>query len=117
MSDPCNASYLRYSSKEIGYTIRSGEKAKVSHWKQRANDAGIPGITVIPIVFETSGRIGEIFRDFIKHVVQQTGTGPKQDKLWDQLSVTLQRGNVAMIDEAVRKSYGHKSRTCHWNDN
>jgi hypothetical protein len=112
ISDPSNPSYLPGSAQRAGYAIQEAERDKIDLWQARLRDAEIPDVTVVPMVFETSGRIGEKMQSFIQLISRETqhNGGPGVYHLWDQLSVTMQKMNVGMIDEAVRKATGVKAR-------
>ena len=113
VTQPSCVSYLkRGSDTRAGAAAKEGETKKFSEWNNRNPP---PGVEVMPLVIETSGRLGEHFKRFLRIVASAVkarrarghiGSQPftKVPAFVRQLSVTLQRGNVAMIDQAQRES-------------
>ena len=72
-----------------------------------------PDVKILPLVMETSGRLGGHFKKFLKLVAESAeadGIGPALgcqpfttvQAVVRELVLTLQKGNVAMVDETER---------------
>lgn len=59
------------------------------------------------MAFETTGRRGQALEEFLREMeaASMTSEGPSRIELLDQLSVTLQKCNVAMVHEAAKKAF------------
>ena len=113
VTQPSCASYLKLgSASRAGAAAKAGETKKFSEWNRRNPP---PNVVVMPLVIETSGRLGEHFKRFLRDVANAVkarrarghiGSQPftRVPAFVRQLSVTLQRGNVAMVDQAERES-------------
>ena len=114
VTEPSSATYLALGSADRpGVALAEGQK-KIRHWSPKAG----PDITVVPLVMETSGRLGSQFKGFLSKVVRsakarRVATGALSQPYTSvstiarQLSVTIQKGNVAMVDEACRRARVH----------
>ena len=115
VTEPSSKTYLDLgSAKRAEVAIEEGHKKKFRHWNPQAP----PEVIVVPLVMETSGRLGKHFKSFIATAVKSAAakrraTGALSQPYTSvptivrQLSVTVQKGNVAMVDEAGRRARAH----------
>ncbi len=115
VTQPCCQSYLDMGSAVTpGAALKAGEAKKFHEWNNRHPPAGV---VILPLVLEASGRMGSHFKKFLKLIVKHAtdnrassafGSQPFSfvSNLVRQLSVTLHRGNVAMVDQAEQLSLG-----------
>ena len=113
VTQPACVSYIRQgSNSREGVALSIGEKKKFAEWNGRRPP---PGAVVVPLVMETSGRLGKHFKKFLKLITKavkaqrpSTYVGSQPFTMVPafvrQLSVTMQKGNVAMVDQAERES-------------
>ena len=102
VTEPSSATYLALGSGvRPGVALVEGQKRKFRHWSPRAG----PGIVVVPLVMETSGRLGSHFKSFLSKVVraaiarrEATGSLSQQytsvSTIARQLSVTVQKATL-----------------------
>jgi hypothetical protein len=105
-----NPSYVELAATQPGHALKLGEQMKLSVWSKQKERGGVD-CQIIPMVFETSGRMGKSLIEFIYRIATDiTETSQEMEAitspLWTRLSVTLQKCNVRMIDEANRKARG-----------
>jgi hypothetical protein len=115
ITEPSCDTYLKLGSAERpDVAIEEGHKKKFRHWNQQIK----VGVVIVPLVMETSGRLGKHFKAFIATAVKSAiakrkATGAlsqpytSASTIVRQLSVTVQKGNVAMVDEACRRARVH----------
>jgi hypothetical protein len=115
VTEPSSATYLALGSADRpGVALVEGQKKKFRHWNPKAR----PGIVIVPLVMETSGRLGNHFKTFLSKVVRSAIARREAmgalsqpytsvSTIARQLSVTVQKGNVAMVDEACRRARVH----------
>jgi hypothetical protein len=112
VTEPSCETYLSLGSgQHAGVAIKQGEAKKFRIWNNRNPPAGV---VIVPLVMESSGRIGGHFKKFLKVVMEAVKehngdamSAQPYTKVIDivrQLSVTMQKGNVAIIDEAIEKA-------------
>ena len=106
VTEPTCATYLAQSATKPGYALKVGEKMKFKHWNPVVEES-VEKATIIPAVFETSGRMGAKLVNFLKRIAGKSGDGPSVGEIKLQLAVTLQRYNAAMVLEAIRNARGH----------
>lgn len=115
VTEPSSATYLNLGSADRpAVALVEGQKKKLRHWLPKAGR----GIVIVPLVMETSGRLGNRFKDFLSKVVDSANARRKAtgslsqpyssvSSIVRQLSITVQKGNVAMVDEACRRARVH----------
>ena len=89
VTEPTCATYLAQSATKPGYALKVGEKMKFKHWNPVVEEA-VEKATIIPAVFETSGRMGAKLVNFLKRIAGKSGDGPSVGEIKLQLAVTLQ---------------------------
>jgi len=89
-------SYVNASSKQVGYVAKEGEKKKIRHYSDLANQ-----FIFIPIAVETSGVIGKLGLDLIKKIECKIADATNEKRatsfLIQRISIAIQKGNVASI--------------------
>jgi hypothetical protein len=117
VTDPCNESVVAEASKSAGAAARKAESKKRSSWKDLATAAGAD---VVPLAFETTGFRGDALNKFLREMEASSAEGPSRHSLLVQLSVTMQKFNVAMVRMAGRQAVGVRllrrrfARRPHW---
>ena len=103
--EPACRSYLQLGSdKNPGKAAAKAESSKLSKYNAALKRRGKVGVSVVPLIIETGGFLGQHFIDFLKTIEKESSDGPSKDILLSQISVTLVKANVACIREAGRKA-------------
>ena len=103
---PSATSYLPGSANDPGYAAHRAEKSKLSRWRA-VREKGGHSCKIIPMIFESTGRRGDMLESFCASVRNHSGeAGRSINWLWNQLAVTLQKCNADMVAEAMRKAKG-----------
>ncbi len=86
-----------------------GEEGKIKHYNGLFT---IPEGKIIPLSFETSGRLGDIGLNFLKRFVRVAVAGQDSTvysatlrRLYEALSVNLQRGNANAIRQHLAYTF------------
>jgi hypothetical protein len=103
VTDPTGRSILDAAAKTAGAAAKRADGQKRSAWRELAD---AEDADVIPLVFETSGRRGPALEKFLREMEAASDDGPSRYELMDQLSITVQKFNVAMVREAGMKALG-----------
>src|SRR5690348_14112755 len=96
-TDPSNDSVVVDAAKAAGVAARKAERKKRSKWKDLAAKEGAE---IVPLAFETTGFRGESLEKFLREMEASSSEGPTRQSLLTQLSVTMQKMNVAMVRQA-----------------
>ena len=96
-------SYLNSSSKHVGYVAKEGERIKISHYSDLADQ-----FIFIPVATETSGVIGKLGLDLIKKIGSKITEATNEKRatsfLIQRISIAIQKGNVASIFGTIPQS-------------
>jgi hypothetical protein len=104
VTDPSCKSIVAAAAKNVGAAAKRADGQKRSAWRDLAE---AENADVVPLVFETSGRRGTALEKFLREMERASeDDGPSKRELLDQLSITVQKFNVAMIREAGQKAMG-----------
>ena len=105
VTDPSRESVMHAAAKTAGAAVRLAESKKRSKYKDLAVEAGAD---LVPLAFETTGHRGESLDNFLREMEAGSSEGPSRTSLLNQLSVTMQKFNVAMVLQATQKALGGK---------
>jgi len=103
VTDPSRESVMNAAAKSAGAAVRLAESKKRSKWRDLAAAAGAE---VVPLAFETTGHRGESLDKFLREMEAGSSEGPSRASLLNQLSVTMQKRNVAMVKQATQQAMG-----------
>ena len=67
------------------------------------------GAEIVPLAFETTGFRGASLEKFLRDMEASSSEGPTRHSLLTQLSVTMQKMNVAMVRMAGKQAVGVRS--------
>ena len=103
INEPSNLS-RKDGKRPDGLTL-TREKVKISHYKELAND-----YCFIPVAVETFGSWGQegykLVKEIGKKVMEETGERRSTFYLFQNISISIQRGNAACIIGTVPHSEG-----------
>ena len=100
VSEPGVRSALAASSVRAGSAAKAAEARKLSKWTPRAP----ANVVVEPLAMETTGRVGEAMQKFLRFAQESSSGEVSCAMLVVQLSVTMAKLNVALLQEAGRKA-------------
>ena len=106
VTDPSNDSVVADAAKASGVAARNAESKKRSKWKDLAAKEGAE---IVPLAFETTGFRGASLEKFLREMEASSSEGPTRQSLLTQLSVTMQKLNVAMVRMAGKQAVGVRS--------
>ena len=105
VADTLCESYVNSCAKNPGAAAETREKVKNSHYKELAND-----YCFIPVAVETFGSWGQegykLVKEIGKKVMEETGERRSTFYLFQNISISIQRGNAACIIGTVPHSEG-----------
>jgi hypothetical protein len=103
VTDPSCPSYVDKAAVQEGTAAKIAEGGKNSKYRKLAERMDA---IIVPLVFETSGFRGAVAEKFYREAQAASSQGPDRLELFQQLTITLQKGNVEMCREAARKAMG-----------